>query len=49
MLLTGGCIAEKLLAEYKGHVAYAEVAGAYQRLAADTATGWYFRPLMLII
>ncbi len=49
MPLTGGCIAEKLLAEYTGHAAYAKVNDMYRQLAANTASGWYFRTLMLII
>ncbi len=40
---------KKLLAEYTGQAAYAKVTDAYQQLAANTVTGLYFRPLMLII
>ncbi len=36
MLLTRGSIAEKLLAEYKGHAAYANVKDAYQKLASSS-------------
>ncbi|MDR3716053.1 MAG: hypothetical protein P4L51_24880 [Puia sp.] len=49
VLLTRGSIAEKLLAEYKGHPAYEKVKDAYQRLASNSENDWYFRTIMLII